>query len=136
MAKGSATTVVEIPFPGSHPIARPRRAQVLYRQGDEALWLVNFDGRQNRKLKTAPDGTIGTAFWAPNGRTVLYLHIPADTTKLVAVREHTPDENSDKQIATTSQFASLGFESHQVFIRPVLLVDFRRQAVGPAREID
>ena len=108
MAKGSATTVVEIPFPGSHPIARPRRAQVLYRQGDEALWLVNFDGRQNRKLKTASDGTIGTAFWAPNGRTVLYLHIPTDVTKLVAIREHTPDENSDKQVATTSQFASLG----------------------------
>jgi oligogalacturonide lyase len=108
MAKGSATTIVESPFPGAHPIARPRRAQVLYRQGDEALWLVNFDGRQNRKLKTAPEGTIGTAFWAPNGRTVLYLHIPTDTTKLVAIREHTPDENSDKQVATTSQFASLG----------------------------
>lgn len=107
-AKGLAATVVETPFPGSHPVARPRRAQVLYRQGDEALWLVNFDGRQNRKLKTAPDGAIGTAFWAPNGRTVLYLHIPTDTTKLVAIREHTPDENSDKQVSTTSQFASLG----------------------------
>ena len=108
VAKGSAATVVEAPFPGSHPVARPRRAQVLYRQADQALWLVNFDGRQNRKLKTAPDGTIGTAFWAPNGRTVLYLHIPTDTTKLVAIRECTPDENSDKQVATTSQFASLG----------------------------
>jgi oligogalacturonide lyase len=107
-AKGSAATVVETPFPGSHPIARPRRAQVLYRQQDEALWLVNFDGRQNRKLKTASDGAIGTAFWSPSGRTVLYLHIPTDTTKLVAIREHTPDENSDKQVATTSQFAGLG----------------------------
>lgn len=106
-ARGVATTIVETPFPGAHPIARPRRAQVLYRQGDEALWLVNFDGHQNRKLKTAPDGTIGSAFWSPNGRTVLYLHIPSDTSKLVAIREHTPDENSDKQVATTSQFAAL-----------------------------
>ena len=108
MAKSAAATVVETPFTGAHPVARPRRAQVLYRQGDEALWLVNFDGRQNRKLKTAPDGTIGTAFWAPNGRTIQYLHIPADKTKLVAIREHTPDENADKQVATTSQFASFG----------------------------
>ena len=108
VAKGMAATVVEVTFSGAHPVARPRRAQVLYRQGDEALWLGNFDGRQNRKLKTATDGTIGSVFWAPNGRTILYLHIPSDTSKLVAIREHTPDENLDKQVATTSQFAALG----------------------------
>jgi oligogalacturonide lyase len=108
MAKGTATTIVEAAFPAAHPVARPRRAQVLYRQGGEALWLVNFDGRQNRRLKTAPDGNIGPAFWAPNGRTILYLHIPNDKTKLIAIREHTPDENLDKQVATTSQFASFG----------------------------
>jgi oligogalacturonide lyase len=106
MVKGSPATIVETPFPGADPVARPRRAQVLYRRGGEALWLVNFDGRQNRRLKTAPEGTIGPAMWAPNGRTVLYLHIPDDKTKLVAIREHTPDENQDRQVATTSQFAA------------------------------
>jgi oligogalacturonide lyase len=105
-AKGTAATLVETAFPGAHPIARPRRAQVLYRQGDEALWLVNFDGRQNRRLKTASEGAIGPAVWAPNGRTVLYLHIPEDKSKLISLREHTPDENLDKQVASTSQFAA------------------------------
>jgi oligogalacturonide lyase len=105
-AKGTPATIIETGFPGAHPVARPRRAQVLYRQGDEALWLVNFDGRQNRRLKTAPEGAIGTAVWAPNGRTVLYLHIPEDKAKLISIREHTPDENVDKQVAPTSQFAA------------------------------
>lgn len=108
VARGSAATVVETAFPAAHPMARPRRAQILYRQGDEALWLVNFDGKQNRRLKTAQDGALGPAFWSPNGRTVLYLHLPNDKTKLVAIREHTPDENVDKQISTTSQFAHFG----------------------------
>ncbi len=111
LLKPSTATVLETPFPAEHPIARPRRTQILYRQGDEALWLVNFDGAQNRKLRTAPAGRIGTAFWSANGRTILYLHIPDDTTKLIAVRELTPDENSDKMVATTSQFAH--FTSNQ-----------------------
>jgi len=105
LLKPGAATVVETPFPPEHPVSRPRRAQILYRQGDEALWLVNFDGAQNRRLRTAPDGRIGTAFWAASGRTILYLHIPNDTTKLIAIREHTPDENLDKLVSTTSQFA-------------------------------
>jgi oligogalacturonide lyase len=108
LMKSAVTTVTETPFSASHPIPRPRRAQILYRQGDEALWLVNLDGAQNRRLKTAPDGAIGPAFWSPNGRSILYLHIPADTTKLIAIREHTPDENLDKNISTTSQFAHFG----------------------------
>jgi oligogalacturonide lyase len=108
LGRGLAVTVAETAFPPADPVARPRRAQILYRQGDEALWLVNFDGKQNRRLKTAPDGTIGPAFWSPNGRTVLYLHLPNDKTKLVAIREHTPDENVDKIVAPTSQFAHFG----------------------------
>jgi oligogalacturonide lyase len=108
LGKGTAANIVEAAFPAAHPMPRPRRAQVLYRQGDEGLWLVNFDGRQNRRLKTAQDGAIGPALWSPNGRTVLYLHIPEDKTKLIAIREHTPDENVDKQVATTSQFSHFG----------------------------
>lgn len=108
LMKSAAATVVETPFPMAHPITRPRRAQILYRQGDEALWLVNFDGAQNRRLKTAPEGRIGPAFWSTNGRSILYLHIPSDTSKLVAIREHTPDENLDKNISVTSQFAHFG----------------------------
>jgi oligogalacturonide lyase len=111
LLKPGAATVVETAFPASYPVPRPKRAQILYRQGDEALWLVNLDGAQNRRLKIATDGKIGPAFWAPNGRTILYLHIPDDKTKLVAIREHTPDENADKLISATSQFAHFGANS-------------------------
>jgi oligogalacturonide lyase len=111
LARNAVSTVVETPFEASHAQPRPRRAQILYRQGNEALWLVNLDGAQNRKLKTAPDGSIGAAMWAPNGRTILYLFIPDDRSKLIAIHEHTPDENLDKPIAPTSQFASFGMNS-------------------------
>jgi Tol biopolymer transport system component len=99
---------VEAPFAISHPIARPLRAQILYRQGDEALWLVNSDGQQNRRLKLAP-GRIGPANWAPDGRTLLYLHFPDDPTQLNAIREHIPDTNTDRLVARTSQFVQFGF---------------------------
>ena len=103
MAKGAAETIAETPWPISDPVGRPRRAQVLYRQEDRALWLVNFDGQQNRKLKTAA-GSVGPVRWSPDGRTVLYLHFPDEKTQLNTIREHTPDANHDQLVAKTSQF--------------------------------
>jgi oligogalacturonide lyase len=107
LAQGSARTVIEAPFAISHAQARPLRAQLLYRQADEAVWLVNMDGQQNRKLKLAP-GRIVDAQWATDGKTLLYLSIPDDKTQLNAIREHTPDTNTDKLVAKTSQFLSFG----------------------------
>jgi oligogalacturonide lyase len=104
IARGAAETVTEADWEMSHPILHPRRAQILYRQGDDALWQVNTDGKQNRKLKLA-DGHVGPARWSPDGKTVLYLHLPDDPTQLHAIREHTPDQNLDKMVAKTSQFA-------------------------------
>jgi oligogalacturonide lyase len=103
MAKGTAATIAEAPWAISDPVGRPRRTQVLYRQEQSALWLVNFDGQQNRKLKTAP-GTLGPARWAPDGRTILYLYYPQEKTQLNTIREHTPDANQDQLVAKTSQF--------------------------------
>jgi len=108
LGQGVARTVIEAPFVMSDPIPRPMRAQVLYRRGDEALWLVNSDGTQNHVLKTA-DGRVGPANWSPDGRTVLYLNFPADTTQLNAIRELTPDANTEKLVAKTSQFSHFGF---------------------------
>ena len=107
-AAGAPRTVIEAPFPISDAQARPLRAQVLYRQGNEALWLVNMDGQQNRKLKLAP-GRIGTAEWANDGKTILYLNFPDDPKQLNAIREYSPDTNTDKLVAKTSQYASFGF---------------------------
>jgi oligogalacturonide lyase len=131
-AAATAATVVEAPFAMSDPIARPMRAQVLYRQGDTALWLVNSDGKQNRQLKLAA-GKIGPANWAPDGKTLLYLSYPEDPAQLNTIREHTPDTNTDKLVAKTSQFVQFGFNRDtSVFVgasrnagSPVLLLLLR-----------
>jgi oligogalacturonide lyase len=108
LVPGAARTVVEAPFAMSHAQARPMRAQAFYRQGNDALWLVNLDGQQNRKLKLAP-GRVGSAQWTNDGKTILYLNIPEDPAQLNAIREFTPDTNTDKLVAKTSQYASFGF---------------------------
>jgi len=108
LAQAAARTVVEAPFAISHPIARPMRAQILFRQGGDALWLVNSDGTQKHSLKLAA-GRVGRADWAPDGKTVLYLNFPEDPKQLTAIRECAPDAASDKLVAKTSQFANFGF---------------------------
>jgi oligogalacturonide lyase len=117
--RAAARTVVETPFAISDPIARPLRAQILYREGpawttgspssaNGGLWLVNSDGQQNRRLKLAAGG-LGPANWAPDGKTILYLNLPADTTQLNAIRECAPDANTDAIVVKTSQFIHFGF---------------------------
>src|SRR6185312_1212969 len=108
LIQGVARTVVEAPFEMSDPLPRPLRAQVLYRQGDAALWMVNQDGQQNRKLKIAP-GRFASANWTLDGKTLLYLNLPDDKRQLNSIHELSPDTNTDKLVAKTSQFASLGF---------------------------
>ncbi|HEY2014258.1 MAG TPA: oligogalacturonate lyase family protein [Bryobacteraceae bacterium] len=108
LVQGGARTVLEAPFVIADPLPRPMRAQVLYRQGDQALWLANADGKQAHQLKLA-EGRVGPANWAPDGKTILYLSFPADRTQLNTIREQTPDANTDKLVAKTSQFAHFGF---------------------------
>jgi oligogalacturonide lyase len=108
LALGSVRTVVEAPFVMSDPIPRPMRAQILYRRGEEGLWLVNSDGAQNRQLKVAT-GKTGPANWANDGKTLLYLNFPEDPKQLNTIREQVPDTNTDKVVAKTSQFAHFGF---------------------------
>jgi oligogalacturonide lyase len=116
LTQGTARTIVEAPFVLSDPVARPMRAQILYRRADEALWLVNSDGAQNRLLKTAA-GKVGPANWANDGKTLLYLNFPEDPKELNAIREATPDTNADKMVAKTSQFAHFGFnKDSSVFV--------------------
>jgi oligogalacturonide lyase len=86
-------------------MVRPRHPQVLYRTGGQ-LWLVNGDGSGKRQLKIEPGETAG-AIWIPSGRTLIYLHIPENPKELVTLREHAPDDGSDKLLAKTSQFISV-----------------------------
>ena len=110
LTQGVARTVVEAPFVVSHPVPRPMRAQILYRRGDEALWLVNQDGAQNRQLKLN-SGRVGPANWSSDGRILLYLNFPEDPKELNTIREHTTDGSIDKLVAKTSQFAHFGFNN-------------------------
>jgi Tol biopolymer transport system component len=87
----------------SDPVPRPRRASVLYRQAG-GVWLANVDGKQNYRLRLA-DGHAAAAIWSPDGRTVLYLNVPADLHKLRNIREFTADSNEDKAISDTTQYA-------------------------------
>ena len=87
-------------------MARPRHAQLTYRQGD-AFWLVNTDGSGRKQLKLAA-GAVGEALWSPNGRTLIYLHIPDNPKELITLREVNPDDDTDQQIARTSQFGAFG----------------------------
>jgi oligogalacturonide lyase len=108
LGQGAARTVIEAPVAISHPIPRPMRAQILYRQGENGLALVNSDGQQNRALKTAAGRVVG-ANWATDGKSLLYLNYPEDTKQLHSIRELVPDSGADKMVAKTSQFASFAF---------------------------
>jgi len=107
MRTGAAVTLAESSDSISDPLPRPKRAGMLYRRGADELWLVNFDGAQNRKLRLAP-GSLGPALWSVDGRAVVYLNFPSPSTpkQLNNVRECTPDTNEDKFIANTSQFVT------------------------------
>jgi len=85
-------------------MARPRHAQILYFTSGQ-FWLVNSDGSGKRQLKTEP-GQTGGALWIPSGRTLVYLHIPEDAKELITLREHAPDDGTDRLLAKTSQFIS------------------------------
>jgi oligogalacturonide lyase len=106
MAKGTVDTLAEADEEIGDLTPRPKRASVLYRRG-AGLWLANYDGKQNYRLRVAEGGT-GPALWSPEGRSVFYLNYPEDPHKLHALREFVPDSNEDTQVASTSQFVGIG----------------------------
>jgi oligogalacturonide lyase len=106
MAKGSAETLAEGPEM-SDPMPRPKRASVLYRRGG-ALWLANYDAKQNYRLRLA-EGGIGPALWSPDGGSIFYISYPPEGAhKLNSLHEFVPDSNEDTTIADTSQFVGIG----------------------------
>lgn len=106
MAKGTAETLAEGEEEIGEPLPRPKRASVLYRRG-EGLWLANYDGKQNYRMRVA-EGGLGPALWSPEGRSIFYLSYPGDPHKLHALREFVPDSNEDSAISDTSQFVGIG----------------------------
>lgn len=105
LGQGAARTIVEAPFEIADPVERPQHAQILYRQAGKGRWLTTTDGAHNTELKLAPGG-IGPAFWAADGKTLLYLNFPEDPKELNAIREFAPESQTDKLVAKTSQYVA------------------------------
>jgi oligogalacturonide lyase len=105
LAGAGATTVVETAGAIEDPLPRPKRAGVLYRGDRNSLWLVNYDGADNRRLRTVEE-QVGPALWSADGRTVLYLSYSEEVRGRHSLREHTPDTNADRLVGSTTQFVS------------------------------
>jgi len=103
------TGAIESPEPISDPMPRPKRAGILYRRGGE-LWLTNYDGAQNHRLRVAAGG-IGPALWSSDGRTIFYINFPEGGKALNNIREFDPDTNEDRPVANTSQYVHFGRNS-------------------------
>jgi oligogalacturonide lyase len=103
--KSTITTVFKAEENIDQVIARPKRAQALYRSGG-AFWLTNLDGAGRQQLKLEP-GQTGDAVWTQSGETLLYLHIPENPAELITLREHDPTTGSDRLVSKTSQFQSV-----------------------------
>lgn len=105
VGRGSATTVVESGEEIGAPVVRPKRAGLLYLAAGRELHVIGFDGTQNQRLKVGAGG-LGPALWSEDGRDVDYLSFPEERGKLNSIREYTPDTNSDKLVAPTTQYVA------------------------------
>ena len=104
LRKGTVVSLAQTNEPLRNPQPRPKRASVLYHRGP-GVWLANYDGKQNYRLRLAP-GETGPSQWSPDGRTILYLNYPDDPSKLHNIREFVPDTNEDRYVADTTQYIS------------------------------
>lgn len=109
---GRQKSLLPLPVEGEIDLlmVRPRHPQLLYRSGGN-YWLLGADGATPPKQLKLEPGQTGEALWSPTGQTLLYLHIPEDPRQLVSLREHWPEEGTDREIARTSQFGSFGANS-------------------------
>jgi oligogalacturonide lyase len=109
-AKQSAATVLDSRAALSHPIPRPKGDGVLFRREDGSLWVCGSDGQHERSCPRVP-GTAGQAFWAPDGKSVLYLHFPEDRSVLNSIREWEPDSGAERLVSKTSQFVQFALNA-------------------------
>ncbi len=105
VSSGKALTLVEGAQPLGDPVLRSRREGVLYREGSESLNLIGLDGRGRRRLPL-PAGRVGQYAWAPDGKSLFYLHRPTGETAASVLREHRLDSGADQAIAGTSAFVT------------------------------
>lgn len=100
VSSGRVLTVAEGFEPLGDPALHSRRAGLLYRDGSGGLVLAGLDGRSRRRL-ALPAGELGHFVWAPDGKSVFYLHSPGGRTATL-LREHRLDAGADQVVAATS----------------------------------
>jgi len=105
LSSGSVITVVESNQALAAPQFHPRRSLLLYRAGENALWVADYRGSARRQLPVAAGG-IGPALWSRDGASILYLNFPPDRRTLNSIREFTLADSADRLVAPTSQFVA------------------------------
>jgi oligogalacturonide lyase len=102
VSSGHTVTVAEGVDPLGDPALHSRREGVLYRDGGGGLVLAGLDGRGRRRLPL-PESDLGYYVWAPDGKSVFYLHSPGGRGASV-LREHRLDTEADQLVAATSSW--------------------------------
>jgi Tol biopolymer transport system component len=106
LRRGRTDTVIEWDGILRQPLPRPKSASLLFRAPDDNLWLVDYNGRNQRRLPLA-EGRAGPALFAGDGETLLYLNYPPDPKQLHTLREFALDTGEDTLIAKTSSSSPL-----------------------------
>lgn len=110
-AKGAPETAVETRGTVLEVTPNPKRAMLLWRTPEGALWVAPFEGGAPRQVET-PAGKVLQAHWSPDGQKIVYLLAPAELNQLNALREQTLDRKDDALLAKTSQFAAFNRNSN------------------------
>ena len=138
LGQGIVRTVVEAPV-RHQPSDSPAHARAdPLPAGRDALWLVNTDGKQNRQLKMRRRHASGRPIGRPTAGPSL-SELPRGSQAAHRLRELTPDTDTDKLVAKTSQFAAFGFNTtHPCSSAPAATRLHPRAAAAacaPAREM-
>ena len=102
LQRGAAVTLVESPAEIRDPLPRPRHNSLVYSSGSE-VWIIDFSGERNRRLKLAA-GETPQVRWTAGGRTLQYLNHPPNPRIPTTLREYVPETDEDTHIADTTNF--------------------------------
>lgn|GEM_PF-265454 len=105
LSSGSVATVVEANQTLAAPQFHPRHSLLLYRAGEDSLWVTDYRGASRRRLPLAAGG-VGPAWWSRDGSAILYLNFPPERRSLNSIREFTLADSTDRLVAPTSQFVA------------------------------